>query len=87
MFKHIRRDPFLILAICLVLPVFAMSFASCSKGRQQRLEILAASTQRGIATITPRDGVECYVLDGGGPSTPRVMSCVAIPAPTQDECL
>ena len=34
-----------------------------------------------VTTISPRPGVECYILPGNSASSPRVMSCVVLPAP------
>ncbi len=40
----------------------------------ERVEAYEAS----ITVVSPRPGVECYVLPGNGASSPRVMSCVLI---------
>ena len=40
----------------------------------------ADNVKEEIVTLSPRPGVECYVLRGHGSVTPRVMSCVALPS-------
>lgn len=50
-------------------------FAACNpKTTEERVEAYEAS----ITVVSPRPGVECYILPGSGASTPRSMSCVVV---------
>ena len=50
-------------------------FAACNpKTTEERVEAYEAS----ITVVSPRPGVECYILPGSGSSTPRAMSCVVV---------
>jgi hypothetical protein len=73
-------------AYLIAMPLAAALLTSCSKTPEEK----TASDTRYIETatqdmvvLTPRPGVECYVLRGYGSGTPRVMSCVTLPAETK----
>lgn len=34
---------------------------------------------KNVQIFSPRENVECYVLESLGPANPRVMSCVVLP--------
>lgn len=37
-----------------------------------------ASLEDSIITVSPRPGVECYILPGSSSTSPRTMSCVVV---------
>ena len=50
-------------------------FAACNpKTPEERVEAYEAS----VTTISPRPGVECYILPGISSTSPRAMSCVVV---------
>jgi hypothetical protein len=66
-------------AYLIAMPLSAALLTSCSKTSEEK----TASDARYVETakedmviLTPRPGVECYVLRGYGAGTPRTMSCV-----------
>ena len=50
-------------------------FVACNpKTTEERVEAYEAS----VTTISPRPGVECYILPGISSTSPRAMSCVVV---------
>lgn len=79
-----KIDIFYILLVCIfVLPLSSLVFTACTTTPAEHREQTITHLNQRIITISPRAGVECYVLEGLGSGTPRVMSCVALPVGVQ----
>lgn len=52
---------------------------SCVTPQSDRKEIERNYAQDRIISITPKPGVECFILPGVTPTEPRSMSCVVVP--------
>jgi hypothetical protein len=66
-------------AYLIAMPLAAALLTSCSKTPEEKTESDARyveTAKEDMVILTPRPGVECYVLRGYGSGTPRVMSCV-----------
>jgi hypothetical protein len=68
----------------LAIPVLGVIFAACAQPSTPEEKSSSDArfieqTKEELTVLTPRPGVECYVLRGYGSGTPRVMSCVALP--------
>lgn len=76
--------PFAIMITLIAMPLAATLFVACS-GPDTPEEKAAAEARfiefqkEELAIISPRPGVECYILRGYGPGAPRGMSCVTLP--------
>lgn len=85
MFNFIDRNLSLIFgAILFALPVGAICMAACSgpSTPEEKVVYDASYTDRAkedMVVLTPRPGVECYILRGRHSVEPRVMSCVVLP--------
>ena len=80
------RNPeyiFFVGAICIAIPLVGTLISACTTSDTERLEAATTSAQENLVTITPRPGVECYVVPGFSTLNPRVMSCVVLPAGVQ----
>ena len=80
------RNPeyiFFVGAICIGIPLVAVLISACTTSDAERLEAVTTLAQENLVTITPRPGVECYVVPGFSTLNPRVMSCVVLPAGVQ----
>ena len=65
----------------LAIPVLGVVFAACSQPStpEEKATFDAGygdQVKEDLVVISPRPGVECYILRGYGSGTPRVMSCV-----------
>jgi len=65
----------------LAMPVLGILFAACSQPNTPAEKATSdagygAQVKEDLVVISPRPGVECYILRGYGSGTPRVMSCV-----------
>ncbi len=69
----------------LAIPVLGVLFAACSQPStpEEKAEFDAGygtQVKEDLVVMSPRPGVECYILRGYGSGSPRTMSCVgAIP--------
>jgi cob(I)alamin adenosyltransferase len=72
------------LAIMICVPLVGALFTACispstpeekAEAQEHRIEWV----QKDMVTISPRPGVECYVLPSGRSDVAHVMSCVVIP--------
>ena len=56
--------------------VFGMVvFAACNPKTPAERQ---ASLEDSIITVSPKQGVECYILPGTSSTNPRTMSCVVV---------
>jgi hypothetical protein len=61
----------------ITLPFLASVILACATPSDEEMDRrYAESAKERIVTVSPRPGVECYILRGDGGSSPRVMSCV-----------
>jgi hypothetical protein len=63
------------------IPVLGVIFAACSQPNTPEEKATSdvgygSQVKEDLVVISPRPGVECYILRGYGSGTPRVMSCV-----------
>ena len=75
-------------AYLIAMPLAAALLTACSKPDTPEEKAVsderhAAWLKEDMVTLSPRPGVECYILRGHGSGTPRVMSCVVIPTETK----
>ena len=75
-------------AYLIAMPLAATLLTACSKPDTPEEKVVsderhAAWLKEDMVTLSPRPGVECYILRGHGSGTPRVMSCVVIPTETK----
>jgi hypothetical protein len=81
----IDRHFFLIFGLGLLsLPIGGTILAACSMPNtpEEKAEVAsdyAAGLKENLAILTPRPGVECYVVRGFSAANPRLMSCVVLP--------
>lgn len=81
-----RFDP-IIFWMCVVatgLFAFAMIVHFNSDPEAEKVRTAVVSQDR-LVTISPREGVECYILAGSSSTNSRVMSCVVLPQ--DEECM
>jgi hypothetical protein len=76
--------PLVVISILIFMPLSATIFVACSQPSTPEEKIAfteqyAEWTKEDLLTISPRTGVECYVLRGNRQTEPRTMSCVVIP--------
>ena len=79
-----RIFPLHVMGILIALPAFALIFGACSQPstpeeKAERSERFAEHIKEEMVTITPRPGVECYVIRGYSSSAPRAISCITLP--------
>ena len=72
----------------LAIPVLGVIFAACSQPStpEEKTTVdtrFIEQTKEDLLVLTPRPGVECYILRGYGSGTPRTMSCVTLPVETK----
>jgi hypothetical protein len=70
------------------MPVLGVIFAACSQPNtpEEKTTVdtrFIEQAKEDLLVLTPRPGVECYVLRGYGSGTPRTMSCVTLPVETK----
>jgi len=74
--------------VLLALPLGGTILAACSipntpEEKAEAATNYAADLKEDLTILTPRPGVECYVVRGFSAANPRLMSCVVIPAETK----
>jgi len=80
----IDRHFFLILGLGLLsLPIGGTILAACSmpntpEEKAEAASDYAAGLKEDMTILTPRPGVECYVVRGFSAANPRLMSCVKV---------
>ena len=72
----------------LTLPLGGTILAACSmpntpEEKAEAASNYAADLKEDLTVLTPRPGVECYVVRGFSAANPRLMSCVVLPAETK----
>lgn len=83
--QFIDRHFPLIFCSLIVFPLpAALLLGACSSASTEAQEAAALERQikeisEDMITLSPRPGVECYILKSHSVSVPRVMSCVALP--------
>jgi hypothetical protein len=81
-----RNFPLVFMGILLGMPLTAVLLTACTKPTPE--EQAQANMTYGdkileeIIIVSPRPGVECYVLRGHGEAAPRTLSCVVLPVTT-----
>jgi len=86
--NFIDRHFFLIFGLGLLsLPIGGTILAACSmpntpEEKAEAASDYAAELKEDLTILTPRPGVECYILRGYGAAAPRGMSCVVLPVTT-----
>lgn len=67
----------LVLTIC---AASAVTMIACASGTPEEFKARAAAVaSESIVTVSPRPGVECYVLRGSSSVNTQTMSCVVLP--------
>jgi len=72
----------------LTLPLGGTLLAACTmpntpEEKAEAASDYAAGLKEDMTILTPRPGVECYVVRGFSAANPRLMSCVVLPAETK----
>jgi len=86
--NFIDRHFFLIFGLGLLsLPIGGTILAACSmpntpEEKAEAASDYAAELKEDLTILTPRPGVECYVVRGFSAASPRLMSCVVLPVTT-----
>ena len=80
--------PLVVIGILIFMPLTATIFVACSVPSTPEEKAEASSDyvtglKEDLAILTPRPGVECYVVRGFSDANPRLMSCVVLPAETK----
>lgn len=58
----------------------ALTTLACASGTPEEFKARAADVaSENIVTVSPRPGVECYVLRGSSSVNTQTMSCVVLP--------
>ena len=75
-------------AYLIAMPLTAALLTACSNPSTPEEKAVsderhAAWLKEDMVTLSPRSGVECYVIRGSSSSSPRTMSCVVIPTETK----
>lgn len=89
MLAFIDRHFIPVVAVALLtLPLGGTILAACSmpntpEEKAEAASNYAADLKEDLTVLTPRPGVECYVVRGFSAANPRLMSCVVIPAETK----
>jgi hypothetical protein len=79
-----RHFPIVFAGILIGMPLSAALFIACSEPSTPEEKIAydekyADHAREDLMTISPRPGVECYILRGNRQTEPRTMSCVVLP--------
>jgi hypothetical protein len=88
MLKFIDRHFPLVVGMALLsLPIVGTILAACSvpntpEEKAEAASNYAADLKEDLTVLTPRPGVECYVVRGFSAANPRLMSCVVLPSAT-----
>ena len=70
-----EKGIFTVMGTALAILFSVALFAACNpKTPEERVEAYEAS----ITVVSPRPGVECYILPGSSSTSPRTMSCVVL---------
>ena len=80
------RNPeyiFFIGAVVIAIPLVAALVNAFTTSDAELREATTTSAQENLVTISPRPGVECYIVRGVSSLNTRVMSCVVLPAGVQ----
>ena len=74
-------NPVTFILLFIFAPLTALlTFSACQNSDPEELKARAAERAvEGLVTVSPRLGVECYILNGVSSTNPRAMSCVVIP--------
>ena len=89
MLAFIDRHFIPVVAVALLtLPLGGTILAACSmpntpEEKAEAASNYAADLKEDLTVLTPRPGVECYVVRGFSAANPRLMSCVVLPAETK----
>ena len=89
MLAFIDRHFIPVVAVALLtLPLGGTILAACSmpntpEEKAEAASNYAADLKEDLTVLTPRPGVECYVVRGFSAANPRLMSCVVIPTGTK----
>ena len=89
MLAFIDRHFIPVVAVALLtLPLGGTILAACSipntpEEKAEAASNYAADLKEDLTVLTPRPGVECYVVRGFSAANPRLMSCVVIPTETK----
>jgi hypothetical protein len=75
--------PLVVIGILIFMPLTATIFVACSVPSTPEEKAEASSDyvtglKEDLAILTPRPGVECYVVRGFSDANPRLMSCVVL---------
>jgi hypothetical protein len=73
-----------VFVLLLSLPIVGLLFVACSgpdtpEEKAAYDESYSNRAKEDMITVSPRPGVECYILRGRHNTEPRVMSCVTLP--------
>jgi len=79
-----RNFPLFFFGILLIGPAVAVIGVACTQPNTPEEKVahderFADSAREDMVTVSPRPGVECYILRGRHGTEPRVMSCVVLP--------
>ena len=82
MMNFLDRHFLLVFACSIVAPItVGLILNACSTGDKAEADATYSNeVSEDIVTVSPRPGVECYVLRGWSSTNPRSMSCVTLPA-------
>jgi len=75
-----KHFPLIVVGIFIFQLVVLGGIGACQDSNPEELKARAAERAiEGLVTVSPRPGVECYILGGVSSTNPRAMSCVVIP--------
>jgi hypothetical protein len=83
-----RNFPLVFMGSLIGMPLVATLITACSEPSTPEEKAVsderhAAWIKEDMVTLSPRPGVECYVVRGSSSSSPRTMSCVTLPVETK----
>jgi hypothetical protein len=68
---------YIIVTIILAIPLVAGGIVACTTPSEGEMDKrYAEHAKENLVVVSPRPGVECYILRGSGSGAPRAMSCV-----------
>ena len=76
---HFEKGVALVGGTGIAILIGSMIFIACSQTPEELEKSTKAELFEDIIIVSPREGVECYVLMGSTNSRPRTMSCVTLP--------